>query len=209
MTVQYSELTQDIQFHIPNCPSPLINKAVKRAVRSFCGESHAHRVYLSPITVVGGTDNYSLTPPAGFEIVQVLNVRLDGVGLTAVSESLLDGRGVDWDNATGKPTDYFLTSRNEIRLYPNPSSAGTLTLRVSLRPTRAATGGDDTIMDRYWDEIVWGALGELFMLDNTPWEDANQAQAYIGRFVASVEKARLEVHNDDQPKLRVVRYGGV
>lgn len=209
MTTLYTELTPDIQYHIPNCPSPLINKAVKRATRMFCTESHAHRVYLSPITVVSDVDTYSLTAPAGFEIVQVLNVRFNGAGMTAISESLLDGRGVDWNTATGTPTDYFLTSRSEIRLYPKPQSVGTLEIRVSLRPTRTATGGDDTIMDRYWDEIMDGALGELFTLDNTPWEDGNQATMHMSRFAGAVEKARLEVHNDDQAKLRVVRYGGV
>lgn len=205
----YTEMNGDVQYHIPNCPAPLILRAIKRSVRDFFTEALAHREYLATITVTAGNDTYTLTAPAGTEIVQVLNVRLDGKGMNAISESLLDGRGVDWSTQTGTPTDYFLPQRDQIRIYPKPVAGGQLQVRVALRPTRAATDVDTEVFDRYYEEIIDGALAQLFILDNTPWEDADQATVYAARFAAAIQKARLEVHNDDQPKLRAVAYGGI
>lgn len=206
----YVDMSADIQYHIPGCPAPLILRAIKRSVREFFTKALAHRQTLPVLLTVTGQQDYALVPPVDTEIVQVLNVRLDGKGLMAISESLLDGRNVDWTSQIGKPTDYFLPQRDLIRLYPVPNADGLrLEVRVALRPDRAAVVVDTAIFERWYEELVEGALSELFLLNNTGWQNGDQATIYASRFAAAIEKARLEVHNDDQPKLRAVRYGGI
>ena len=64
-------------------------------------------------------------------------------------------------------------------------------MRVSVRPSEAATGLADDMAIKFRDDITNGAKGKLMMYPNMPWSNPQLAGMYLAMFDSATGKANL------------------
>lgn len=204
----YTEMVTDIQFHIPACPTPMAVRAVRDSAISFCDRSEAYQVDLTPITLLEGVAEYDLSGqlPANTKLARIISVKFDGMRLDPTSYDLMNQEGA-WEEVLGTPDRFFEDDAGILRIYPKPFG-GQLAVRVAIRPDRLSTGLDDTLFEKYWDGILAGSLARLFHYSGTGWENGDIATGHAQLYASEIERAKRNKRNDNQPKRRIVRYGG-
>ena len=153
-------LLPEVLPHVPGCSDPLAETAIRNSVIEFCQQSHAWQENLAPIVPEADVKEYDLNLPTGAALVLVL-----------------DETEMEVDLA--KKTVIFA----EV-------PAGSITLRVALKPARAADSFPDHIGEQYGEAIVSGALAKLMMMTGKPWANPQLAE-YHGRIVSdAISRAR-------------------
>ena len=200
--VAFDEFYSDIFLQAPSVPEPLVDRALVRAARAFCGMSEAWRVTLDPEPVFGGVGELFL--PRNAEIVRPLWVRLGDRELTAKSDHSL------MDTKPGRPHAYVLDG-NVLTLVPVVDGQLTerLVARVILQPTRAATAIPEAIGDRYFEGIISGALSYLAAQIDQPWGNPDLAGMHASGFRQVIDDARRRAGKEGAHVPRSVAYGGL
>jgi hypothetical protein len=177
-------------------PYPVAVQAVRDTAIEFCRDSLFLRSSLDAVTLESGVYEYDLDPYEGSQarIVRVFDMWVDGARIYPYSVFDLQRTNEDWQTKEGQPSGYTMLSENKIRLYPIPDAASTLTGYAGIAPTRSATSLDDTLVDRWMDGIVSGALARVIAVPRQPYSDANAAIYHRSVFVSQVQAARIEVN---------------
>jgi hypothetical protein len=128
-----------------------------------------------------------------------------------MSPDLLDfKRGSGWQTLTGKPQAFFKAESNLLRLVPMPVSTGVLKLtgKVSLKPSRTATGIAEWFVEDYYEGMVAKATNLMLAMVGTDWFNPEMAGAFQQMYLDRLANARTRANNDDTSKARVTSYGG-
>ena len=141
-------------------------------------------------TTVSGTSTLAL--PSDYQRVYTLTVTNSNntlTGLEQTSRSDIDTMPTD---STGKPEKYCIDGSN-IKLWPTPDAAYTMTLR-HYRDPATLTNASDTpeIPGKYHHLLVSYALWKCYEREN----DYNAAIYHKGRFDEDIMKCRGEVQYD-------------
>lgn len=198
MTTSFQAWIPQLAPELPECPVPLMLRALRNATREFCQRSTFWRVEHAPITQVtaesGGVGRYELTIPEGAAIVEVVDPilhRFEPAYLKA--ESWLNMNWPQWQAKTGSRAVYYLRpSLTSIRLVPYPTTVEAAAIRVTLalQPSPIATGVDDAIYQDQYEAITAGALAELMNQNNKPWTDIKRALVEAMRFKEAIAKGK-------------------
>lgn len=186
----YDEVLPDV----PGCPQAVAKNAIRNAAIAFCEQSWVYRVDHDPINGVASDGTYAYVPPAGYKVAMPLTVWYDGNQLLPKTTGDLERLWMNWPTMTGTRPLYFLQEALEVlTVVPMPlaSLAGAITLKVALKPSRGATGIDDTIWEKYLEEIAMGAKARLFAIKKKPWSDPARAVKYEQDFSQAIGKAKL------------------
>jgi len=200
--VSFDEFYGEIALQASGVPEPLMDRAIVRAMRSFCNVSEYWRMTLEPEPVFGGVGELFL--PRDSEVVRPLWVRLGDRELIAKSDhSLLDVK-------PGRARAYVLDGTT-LTLVPVVDGQLTerLVARVILQPTRNASRVPGAIGDRYYEAIVAGALSYVCAQVDQPWGNADLASIHGSSFSQYVEEARRRAGKEGAHVPRVVSYGGI
>lgn len=88
---------------------------------------------------------------------------------------------------------YIDRQNNDFRMrlvgIPTMTLPNSLVVRISIKPTRVATGMDDWLMEDYYETIVDGAKGRILRMPKRPWNDIPTAQYYMGKYEEEVNNA--------------------
>jgi hypothetical protein len=209
--VTFEELVPEVHALCPGAPIPLIVAKLREAAREFCEHSSAYRLTFDPVTVLPNIGEYSIDLPTGTLLVEVMSLAYDGVPLDPSSPDLLDFKlGSDWQTATGKPRQFFKAESNILRLVPMPNATGVLKLtgKVSLKPTRTATGIAEWFVDDYYEGIIAKASNLMLAMIGSEWFNGEMAGAFQAQYMDKLDNARTRANNDDTSKARVTTYGG-
>jgi hypothetical protein len=131
----------------------------------------------------GGTDSYPVVPTSFEEIL----------GLRSLNQT------------TGPTRLYALRDLDTIELYPAAqSSTDTLDIYYVSAPTALAAGGDipSALPSEYHDVIALGATARMY-----EYEDAGQAQAYMGKYMARLTELKMFVNEKTGRIPRRTRVG--
>ena len=133
-------------------------------------------------------------PVANTKVERIERAWYGGKEILPKTEAELRELYANWPTEAGTPLYYLQEGLESVRLVPYPSASlvGALVMKVSLRPSVAATGIDTTIWERYIDEISCGALAKLMVMPDKPWTNVAQAGYYGGMFEAAKDTARLK-----------------
>lgn len=181
----------DILPHVPQCPVPLIEHELKRAAQVFFQESRAWQEQLTPITIFAGFSEVTI-PMNGTdqELVRVESARWNGKPIEPRAADDMDQSYTDdWRDHSGPPEAFIQITPGVMTLYPVPTEAGTLSLRVSVRPSESATGIPDDLAARFRDQLAMGAKARLMLYQGKPWSAPDMGLALSGAFASSIEKA--------------------
>lgn len=190
--VPLSAFHSRVEPHVIGCPVPVMDQAILDASILFCDDSMVVRDLLDPITTTVDQVEYTLdNPDAERGISRIVNAWYDGSLLTPVARAEVHIS----EFPTGIPTHYATRSYGgamQIRLYPAPNEAKTLSIEVVTRPVRGATTVEDELLDRWADVVVAGAVSRISSIAGQPYSDPMKAGQAGGIFIQGSRKARIE-----------------
>lgn len=197
------------------CPDPVVDQAISRTAIDFCEKSLILQRDHDPITVIANVQDYDFEPPTGYLVQKIMKAwykQNELVPFTPdqISDAFAYRRKIDGvtPNKT-EPLRIFQKDERTFSLHPWPveTVVEAVTMRVALKPTRAATTVDDAIYEDWLEAIVAGALAKLQMSPGKPYSVPNAAvlnqQIYMQKLNEARQKAiRGHVRGNQQIKLR-------
>ena len=202
--VPWSHFYPEVAVAVPGCPNPMIDNALRNAVRELLTHGKNYRVDLPTITTVADQPTYPLTYDANTEVSVVLELRSTARPITEKTVNELNQFFGMWQDDTGEPVHFFLSAPNTLRPYPIPDGAYDLYPTVALIPSLTATGVEQEYADQYREEIAAGALGRLLNVPNTPWRDKEAAKENSDAFIKAKGEALIDsLRNYTVSSLRV------
>lgn len=182
-------LRPEVLPHVSGCPLPVVDDAILKAVIDFCNRSKAYRFSPALITVVASTANYAVADlPTNTVIAWLLAAELDDVPL-----DLPDAGSVPqyWATETGAPSAAIVTDETHVGLRMVPDEAGSLAVRLALRPALTATAYPDEFHNLYQEKIAAGALAKLYAQPNKPWSNPGLVADCRDRFDSCILDAEF------------------
>lgn len=182
-----TDLRAEVVPHVPGCPLPMVDAAILKAVIDFCIRSRAYRFNPAAITTVAGTADYTIADlPTGYEIAWLLSAELDDVPLQIAASGVLP---LGWETETGAPSYALRKSATQIGLRVVPDSAGSLLVRLALRPSAAATTYPDELHALYQEGIAAGALARIWAQPKQAWTNMEMVSDARSRFEDAIASA--------------------
>jgi hypothetical protein len=182
------------------------------AVEEACQRAHLIEDNTSAFTSIAWTAaQASSTLPA--YVLKVIRVTFDGRKLTETSIDELDEEcGSDWEDRTGTPSAFYFERNGTLRLYPTPTAAAAVKLRVSRLPVDRYSGDRDAedieIPVQWHVKLLNWMYRSALMKTDAETHDPVKAEQYEARFVADFgyrHDANVErKHRDKSPP--VVQY---
>lgn len=184
----YDEVLPDV----PGCSQKVAKNAIRNAAIEFCERTLAWKVDLDPLNAVANQAAYPFEPPANTRVVRLLNVWYNGKRLTPKTPADLDDLYANWPSAIGTPLYYTQLSPDEVILVPMPNAAlaNGIAQKVALKPTRASTGLEEYLYEKYLEEIAAGAKARLMLMQKKPWSNTAMGAANQALFEDAIASAR-------------------
>lgn len=169
MTIAWDSYLPEVLPEVPNCPDQVAINAIRSAAIEFCQKTRVWRTSFGPLSLVANTSSYPVAVPANTELVTVIQAAVLSNGSWSdiygpYSEETMDMDIATWrEDTTASLPNRYLNDVNNIKVYPIPTQnyASSLKGIMSLRPTRASTGGDDILYNDWLDAIASGAKSKL------------------------------------------------
>lgn len=175
----------DIRPEVPGCPDPLLEKYLKRIIERFCRETWIWQTD-QDLSVTEGDDKFTISPPSGTSIVNVVKVKTD---------SDLEVTSFIWD-----PVEVKLVFQNKI------NKDATWSVKLALKPDKTASATYKDFLLNDWNEaIAYGTLWQLLALKQQPFFNGELSQIYGQHYFAKESKAKIEANQmrNGQRNLRV------
>lgn len=203
-----TDFVNDVALYNTGCPQPVILRAVREALRTFCQDSTAYRKTLSNLDMAYASGLYTITIPTGTQILSVispmalygsyvgtdgLTYSYDNITIQGTNPEWLDIRYPEWRGAVGnQPAFFVMQSNNSFILTPDSGVSQTANLKVTLilEPDRTTATFDDEIGTRFFDAIIAGANVPLMLMANADWANPQLAQIYKAKFDDGIQKAK-------------------
>lgn len=194
-TATWDQFYDEVLPYVRGCGVEMAKAKIIDAAIEFCAETFVWKADHAPIDAVADQHTYDFVPPvANTKVERIDRAWYDDKEILPKTEAELRELYANWPTEAGTPLYYLQEGLENVRLVPYPSASltGALVMKVSLRPSTAATGVDTTIWERYVDDVAAGALAKLFVMPDKPWTNTAQAGYYGGMFEAAKDLARLK-----------------
>jgi hypothetical protein len=177
----YSDFHTDLLAEVPGVSTPLATRVLRRVVRDFCKRTDCYQADLSELSIISGTQAYTLSDPANNEIIRLVKVqKADTNDSRIFKKQFLD----------------YIFDPPTFTLQTEPTENFTLEMRASLRPDASSTTVDDIIYDNYYDGIIVGASARLLRMQKLPWTDMQLANVYNKEYADYIRKARIDLNKE-------------
>lgn len=194
----YENFFPNILPEVPGVAEMVAENAVRNAVIEFCEKSLILQRDHDPITVVQNIVDYDLEPPTGYIVVKVMKAWLENAELTPLAPDFVREAAVynrlfsSYQANSDTPRAFLQKDERTVSLWgvPDKNYKSGLTMRVALKPTRAATTVEDVILEDYAETIASGALYRLMMSAGKPYTNAELAAVHKGLFQQGINVAR-------------------
>lgn len=186
--VTWATMRPRVQSLAPECPSFLIDQALRDAADEFFRDSRVWRSSRGTLlTTVADTSVYAYTPPTNAEVVAVQTAWV------STTELDIERAGESDDEEPGD-TEQFpkigARPTNKLRLTPLPSAAGqVITGTLSFKPSTDAVGIPTEAWSGWPDEIAKGAASLLAGHADKPWSNPAMAKMWREEFMSGLRHA--------------------
>lgn len=189
----YEAWFDEVLSDVPGVTQAVAKNAIRNAAIEFCDRSRVWVVDHDPMPAVANQGVYPFEPPNGAVVAMVNTAWFNGQKLTPRTAKQLDSEFADWTVRAGIPSRYLQENTDELILVPMPSEAlaNAIKAKVVLKPSRASTGIERWIFEKYLEEIAHGAKGKLYSMQKKPWSDPNLAAFHLGQFDEGISKTAL------------------
>ena len=194
----------DVLLAVPGAPDITVERAIARATRQFCTDTHIWRHTSESLPVIKGLREVELDTPSNSTILRPYWVTLDGRQLLGVSASRIS-------TDEGKPSGYALSPSGVLLLdcFPNESYiTNGIQAHFSVAPERGSVEVPDEL-EPYLDAIQSLAESILLSMPNVDWRDRQGAADSMALYGNYVTQAKRQGNQYNQSIHRTVKYGGV
>lgn len=201
-----------ITAEVMGCPDPVMDLAIRSTIIDFAEKSLVLQQDLDPITTIPNISDYDLEPPRDHLVTKIMKVWFKGQELDAESPDEIKTPSVYNRNSgylvnKGDPRFYLQKDPRTISFYPVPefTERQAITIRVALKPTRAAATFDDIFLEEYAETIAHGALMRIFLSPGKVYSNEKQAMAHNSLYMAGLNVARTRAQNGNVRASRHVK----
>lgn len=205
MTIKlFNTLYDEVLPELSGLPQPLALNAIRNAAIEFCERSRVWSEDAAAMNSVAAQPRYNfVSPVAEAEVTGVLQAWYNGIEIfpktAAQLGALLSDVGstyvsaIPWTEQTGVPKYYLIERPDQFILAPFPDEAiaGAIEMKVILKPTRAATGMEQWIFDKFFMQIAAGTKARLCAMPGKPWSSPELVTYYNGIFEAGILAASV------------------
>jgi len=176
---------------LPRTPG-VVRQVAKRelilAAREFYRDSYAWREVIESVYWDDGTYQFTVPTPHSYaEVIQIMQVEVNGSPLTPKSERPMGDRG------DGTPTVWFPTGPDRMEVWPTPEMyEDTLRVRVVLIPDVEATELPDIAAAKHYEALLDGVLGRLYAHPAKPYSNPQLGEYHLRRFRNAIGAAAGE-----------------
>lgn len=214
----FSSFYRKILVDAVGCPATMMDVYLRDAARDLCQRTLVNRATLAAFASVANQGEYTLTPPTA-DVVIAMPLRVTFTDASGNVTDLGDPSSEDNMNAltptwrtllaAPTPTTWLVEHQNKIRLVaaPNASIAAAISVRVALKPSRVAATLDDTLLEHYEEEIITKAKGDILMMADKPWSNAERGHRLLAIYeqkMAVVRRAVRKSHTKAPLRVRPV-----
>jgi len=204
VTTSISSLAPLVAVDAPNCPTPVVEWAIRAAAQDFYRDTEAWRIEGNPITTADSA-TVDIDLPLGTHIGAVYNVyagdRLIPSGAPSAAAALSSG-GV-WMTATDDEIKmYWVDSPTALRVYPINTVPVGVSVFCSVIPAQNATSLP-TLSGDYTQTIVSGALWKLQQQQGKAWSNDAAAQTNGLLFNAGCVRAKIATNRSGNASMRI------
>lgn len=205
-TRDFNTLSVRLQPTVPGCPRQTITQYVRDTAIKVCERSLAWRYQIPKYNLVPGTYIYDFRTPFDTAVHAVFTPLMNDSPLEVLTldQALItypawaDKYTTSGDIAANgsEPRSMTQISPSQYAVLPLPDAQKTYTMRmfVALKPTRTASGMDETMFDDLEDVIMHGALQQLLVLPNTNWSDRELASYHAKQYIAQLTERRARAN---------------
>lgn len=198
---------QDIVVHLPECPEPLMDNAIRNAAIEFCQRTLAWNEAMDAESVAATDLPYQVVGwPSGSVVCDILAMSVGGKQVDQKNARTLDQRG-DWRAETGAVEGYIQTAQDAFDLWPRPAEAVSVIVTAAFAPTKTADTLPDFLYHQYAEAIAAGALARLFVIPRQPWTDPAAGSGWGGLFNGAIGETRASVMRSFGAPVRVPYRG--
>jgi len=203
----FSDLVNRLAPSVPGCPQPVIINYIRDAAIEACARTSAWRYEHATVTLVAGTNSYSFVPESDAEVHTVLTASINGVDIPSRTledihymypkypSSVVAERSMPQYMMIIDPLTFYVAP------VPDGDTTYTIEMFVAQKPTRAATGMNEAVMDDLETVIMHGALQHLLVLPERTWTDRELASYHAKQyaFKSAERRARANVGSGRAP----------
>ena len=183
---RFDDMARVLKPFAPNLPDFTGGNALRDAARRYFQEVHAYQVD-DFIGVIPGISGYDVDDPDdNVEVVSVLGLqRSEWDKLSPLSQP-------PSYRVTGQPRHFYGHRSEQIRVFPEPEKAETLTVIYAVRPAFDAEEMDTKVMQDNIDALKYGALAILKGQPQVEWSAPDEVGYYQQLFDQEVNARRIE-----------------
>lgn len=189
-TVALDVFLPQMRLEVAGCPDPVLKDALLKVATDFCTRSLCWNEPLAVVSVTDTSFPYTIPVAAHATLTRLLAVRAPGK-IHPTNYAALD-TVTDWETQKGSPTHYLFDGSGRLILFPLPSVATQMKLRVALTPARGATVLEEFLFTRWRDPLVDGAVAELKAMKDRAWTDIANVPYNFKRFETGLSDATVE-----------------
>lgn len=194
-----SDFRRKTQHLVKECPTPIIDDAIRDSAIDFCDYTYTWREVVTPVRVRDGVSDYDIDVPLYGRLAKILYVSHSGIRVVPTTEKTLDTTEDGWRTSEAKVAQYYyLPNKETIRLafIPTDSESRALSITASFKPTVDAIKLPDNLYDDNLEAVSHGALMRLFDMDGEKWANPEAANKRRVLFEKEKRKEKAERLND-------------
>jgi hypothetical protein len=112
------------------------------------------------------------------------------------SIEILDDRVANWRSLVEtQVTGYYLSTPEQMSLFPLPYDPCVMQLRVAYTPSRSAQSTEEFLYQKYLEGVAAGALSRLMAMPAQPWSNPELSGYYRAVFGRAITSASIEANN--------------
>ena len=170
-----SDFRRKVRLRVRQCPTVIIDEAIRDAAIEFCHFTYTWREELDAIRVRDGVSDYEIDAPPYGRLNHILYVSHSGVRIMPTSEQLLDDTESGWRTSEAKVAQWYYSPDKEtirIALTPTETESRALSITATFKPKVDAIKLPNHLYDDHLEAISNGALMRLFEMSGEAWENA-------------------------------------
>lgn len=191
----FSDLISRVSPNAPGCPDPVLQDYIRNAAIDVCERTNAWKYEHPIVLTVAGTYEYNFVPETDSEVYSVLTASINGTPMVKTTLDVVNQAypkypsSVEEERATPRYILQIDPATFHVALVPD-NDTDEITMYISQRPTRAATGMKESVMDDLEDAIMHGALQQLLTLPERPWSNTELAAYHAKQYIFKVTERR-------------------
>lgn len=187
----WSDFYPDVLAELPGAPLPVVDDCLRNVAIEFFDRTKAYVVDIDPFDAVADQMAYSLSLPAGTELVEIQSIYFSGDKIDPKSPKFLEDKYGDWAVEVDTPAFYTQQDLENVLLVPAPATdeVDAVKIRAAIKPGATSTGIGDSQFAQWRQAIASGAKGRMMAMGGgVTWENLRLAPIYMGAFEDAIAK---------------------